>query len=171
MTIKIFLDTIYPVRHQLYRFAKRLLKNDMDAEDIVQETLVRLWERKEKLHEYRSAAAFAITITRNLCFDKIKSKGYRTNEVLENDIEQQELNPYMITKEKNTFQLINKLINNLPENQRMVIHLRDIEHYELNEISKLTGLTPNNVRVSLSRARKSIRKQLENKYDYAGSKN
>jgi len=88
MTIKIFLDTIYPVRHQLYRFAKRLLKNDMDAEDIVQETLVRLWERKEKLHEYRSAAAFAITITRNLCFDKIKSKGYRTNEVLENDIEQ-----------------------------------------------------------------------------------
>jgi len=74
MTVETFKIEVLPLKHKLYRFAKRLLKNATEAEDIVQEVFIRLWSRREKLSEYKSIEAFAMTITKNLCLDNLKSK-------------------------------------------------------------------------------------------------
>lgn len=171
MTVNTFLETIYPIRHQLYRFSLRMLRNPMDAEDIVQETMIRMWDRRNKLHEYKSIEAFAMTISKNLCLDKIKSKGYYYKDLQEIEDSRHLAIPQLNMENKNISEIISQLIDQLPYNQKMVIQLRDIEHYELDEIANLLEMTGNNVRVTLSRARKAIREKLKNEYKYEISGN
>jgi len=171
MTVETFKIEVLPVKHKLYRLAKRLLNNVPEAEDAVQETFLRLWTKKDALKEYRSIEAFALTITKNLCLDRMKSKGYKTDELTENHEKMGESNPHTRLELTESFEKIQLIIQSLPEQQRMIIHLRDIEEYDLDEIAEIMELNMNTVRVNLSRARKKVREMLTKTYNYEFAKN
>jgi RNA polymerase sigma-70 factor (ECF subfamily) len=171
MTAEQFHNDVFPLKHPLYRFARRMLKSTADAEDIVQEVMVRLWIRREKLESYRNLEAFAMTITKNLCLDKMKRKGYRTDALTDNNIPQGVPSPYTVVETSDSMQLVQELMDQLPEQQRMIIHLRDVEGYPYDQIGEILDMTENAIRVNLSRARKKIRDGLSKLYTYEFTRN
>ena len=112
-----------------------------------------------------------MTITKNLCLDKIKSKGYRTNELTEKHEQQTTETPYQKMENSDSYQKVKKIIDTLPEQQRMIIHLRDVEGYEYEEISEVMNISVNTIRVNLSRARKKVKETLVKTYNYEFAKN
>jgi RNA polymerase sigma factor (sigma-70 family) len=171
MTIEEFKKEVLPVKNKLYRFALRFLENDEDARDVVQEILLRLWSKKEQLHEYRSIEAFAMTMTRNYCLDRLRSPASKM-EMLDEVNEMKDLKtPYRDTELSDSMRFVRMAMEALPEQQKTVIHLRDVEGCDFDEIAEITGLSLNNIRVSLSRARKKIRDTLVKLHNYEFSKN
>ncbi|MEZ5083718.1 MAG: RNA polymerase sigma factor [Bacteroidales bacterium] len=159
------------MKNKLYRFALRLLRNVQESEDIVQEVFIRLWARKDNIKEYRSIEAFAMTMTKNLCLDKLKSKAHSTIQLTIKHEEADEMTPFIEVERNDAYDRVKKLIDQLPEQQRMIIHLRDIEGYEYNEIADVMGISENTIRVNLSRARKKVRDMMIKKYNYEFTKN
>jgi RNA polymerase sigma-70 factor (ECF subfamily) len=171
MTAEQFHNDVFPLKHPLYRFAKRMLKSTADAEDIVQEVMVRLWIRREKLESYRNLEAFAMTITKNLCLDKMKRKGYRTDELTDSNTPRGATSPYTALETSDAMKHVHELMDQLPEQQRMIIHLRDVEGYPYDQIGEILDMTENAIRVNLSRARKKIRDGLSKLYTYEFTRN
>ncbi len=171
MTIESFKIEVLPLKNKLYRLAKRLLENVQEAEDVVQEVFLRLWARRDRLDELKSIEAFAMTITKNLSLDKLKSKGYKSDELTERNEQIINLTPYKSLEINDSYKKVLKIIGSLPEQQRLIIHLRDIEEYDYNEIADIMNLSINTIRVNLSRARKKVREILVKTYDYEFAKN
>ncbi|HSG68089.1 MAG TPA: RNA polymerase sigma factor [Bacteroidales bacterium] len=171
MTTEEFKAEVLPVKNKLYRFALRMLGDSEDAQDIVQEIFLRLWSKRDSLDEYRSIEAFAMTMTRNLCLDKLKSPATKKQPIDESHEMTDSKTPYAKTEMADTIKMVMMAMDKLPEQQRMVIHLRDIEDCDFDEISEITGLSMNNVRVLLSRARKKVRDTLIKIHNYEFSKN
>ena len=168
MDIQEFQLKIYPLKNKLFRFAKRMLDQTEAAEDIVQEVFIKLWNKREKLNEYRSVEALAMITTKNLCLDKIKSRRYPV-EKMEDHRQFIESMPDETKVDNSDIILeIHQAIKLLPEQQQMIVHLRDIEGYEFEEIAEITDMNENAIRVALSRARKRIRELLTktNIYEY-----
>ena len=171
MTSEEFKLKVLPVKNKLYRFALRIMGDTEEAQDIVQEIFLRLWSKRDKLHEYRNLEAFAMTMTRNLCLDKLKSPSSK-KESFKDDTEMfDNSTPYTKTETSDTLRLVRMAMDGLPEQQRMVIQLRDVEECDFDEIAEITGLSMNNVRVLLSRARKKIRDTLIKINNYEFSRN
>lgn len=161
-----FKEKVLPLSHKLYRYAKRLLGSAHDAEDAVQEIWVKLWDRRDHLAGLKSIEAFAFRMTRNHCLDRIKRKkpdyyddrdgsGYRY------DGADPEPDPQRSLELKDTMEKVNRIMGTLPEQQKTLLQLRDIEGMEYEEIASVTGLEVNNIRVSISRARKTLRDTLQ----------
>ena len=165
MEQKEFLNTILPCKDTLYRLAKRLLVSSDEAEDAVQEVFLKLWKGRDKIDNYRSPEAFAVTMTKNYCLDRLKSRqasnlkivhsNYKNSENLERNIEANE-----------GVELVTKIMQTLPEKQKMIMQLRDIEQFEFAEISQMLEINETAIRVALSRARKVVREQLIKQYNY-----
>lgn len=160
MNLEDFKKQVLPLKNKLFRFANRLLENREEAEDMVQEVFIKLWNRRDKLDEYRSVEALAMVTTRNLCLDKLKRRKI-TIERMENlKDEMTDSQQDQKTDLSDIVHKIHQIIQTLPEQQRSVIQLRDIEGYDFEEIAELLDMNENAVRVSLSRARKKIRESL-----------
>ena len=166
MTVEEFKIEVLPVKNRLFRLALRMLKSRVEAEDTVQDVFLKLWSRKEKLNEYRSIEAFAMVMTKNLCLDKLKSPRSNKNEILEPDLKVMKGTPDKELEMKEKLNHVHRIIEKLPEQQRLIIQLRDIEGYEYNEIADVLEMNLNAVRVNLSRARKKVRDELIKKQDY-----
>ena len=171
MTIEKFKIEVLPIKNKLYRLAKRLLVSKEEAEDTVQEVFLRLWSKKENLDEIRSIEGFAMVITKNLCFDKLKSKRRNTEEISDTKMNVVQKTPYNEMEMTDSINRINKIIKQLPDQQKIIIHLRDVEGYEFEEIAEVTGLTVNTIRVNLSRARKKVRETVLKAESYEFSRN
>lgn len=160
MDTSTFKQCFLPCSRRLYEVAFRLTGNAQEAEDFVQETLLRLWMRREQLGEMNNAEAYCITVLRNLFKDR-----YRKSDPLVPDVTPEDL---PLTSEDDIGKRIEQseasdqvkqLIVQLPLQQRQIITMHDLEEWSYDEIAGLTGLTVNNIRVLLSRARKTIRQQ------------
>jgi len=171
MTIESFKIEVLPLKNKLYRLAKRLLENVQESEDVVQEVFLRLWARRDRLDELKSIEAFAMTITKNLSLDKLKSKGYRSDELTERNEQIMNITPYKSLEISDSYKKVLTIIDALPEQQRLIIHMRDIEEYDFDEIAEIMKLSVNTIRVNLSRARKRVRETLVKTYDYEFAKN
>ncbi len=160
MTTEEFTLKLLPKKDKLFRLAVFLLKNREEAEDAVQEIYLKLWSIKESLKKYNNMEAVMMTMTRNKCLDKLKTKREKFSSLNENINNQ----PYTSVMEQSVQQDMvaqaKQFMNRLPEQQKIIIHLRDIEGYEYEEIKEITGFDLNYIRVNLSRARKSIRTSL-----------
>lgn len=163
-----------PAKAKLFRLSLSLLSDRQEAEDTVQDAFLKLWNMREKLTEYNSVEALAVTMTKNLCLDKLRSYRHRKQDA--NELETMHLStespdPARNTELSESSASIQRLIQTLPDQQRLIMHLRDIEQYSYDEIEELTGLARNNIRVNLSRARKSVRQQYLKKQNYEHRKN
>lgn len=159
MELKAFTQRVLPTQGRLFRLAKLFLRNREEAEDTLQEVLLKLWTNRQQLESYQSIEAFAVQMTRNLCLDKLKSKAYQnTSDDLDlHDVSAEGISPYRQTELADSAALMRQLIEALPEQQKLILHLRDVEEYSFEEIQEVTGMTVNNIRVILSRARKEVR--------------
>ena len=152
-----FLKVVLPFKDKVFRLAKRLLVSIDEAEDATQELLLKLWKNKDKLASYRNTEAYAMTMTKNYCFDRLKSKQASNLTIINNNYKENETSLEKKIEYVDSVHRVNKLIENLPSQQRLIIQLRDIEQYDFEEICNITEMNPTAVRVSLSRARKTIR--------------
>lgn len=169
MTKTEFTELVLPSKEKLFRVAAALLRNRQEAEDALQEVYLKLWNMREKLPDYNSVEALAVTMIKNLCLDRLRSYRHRKRD----DRELETLNlspggggPERAAELKESMKALHRIIGRLPERQRLVMQLRDIEHYEYEEIASMSGMTVNNIRVTLSRARKSVRNKYLNHRDY-----
>jgi RNA polymerase sigma-70 factor (ECF subfamily) len=145
--------------------AKRLLVSSDEAEDAVQEVFLKLWKGRDKIDNYRSPEAFAITITKNYCLDRLKSKQASNLKIVHNNYKNSE-NIERTIEGNEGVELVTKIMETLPEKQKMIMQLRDIEQFEFAEISQMLEINETAIRVALSRARKAVREQLIKQYNY-----
>lgn len=153
-----FKELFLPYYRQLYVTAFKLTGNTEDAEDMVQETYIKLWKLRSKLNTIHNPEAFCKTIVRNLCLDKLRAQHYDTT-TLEKTHATDEETPSVIIERKEANLLLYSLIEALPPIQKNIMLLHDVNGFSYEEIEKITGLNKISLRVTLSRARKKIREQ------------
>ncbi len=160
-----FKARVYPLQDNLLRLAYSMLHNKEEAEDVAQEIMLRLWKRKESLEELDNLKAFALKITKNLCLDKIKLRKKVVGEIENMAIISQNRNPEEILETANTVATFFDILKMLPEQQQLIVHLRNVEGLSFEEIEAITELNINVIRVTLSRARKSINEIYQRHYN------
>ncbi len=161
MTAEEFKIELLPIKNKLFRLSLRLLNNREEAEDIVQEIYLKLWDMRLKLKQYRSVEGLMVTMTRNLCLDRLKSKSNKFASLEYEPAHSTEDNQEQHSIRKDLVDRVKRSINQLPEQQKTIMHLRDIEGYDYQEISEITGFDLNYIRVNISRARKRIRETIQ----------
>lgn len=158
MNNEIFKKTFIPYHQKLYRVAFRILRDEGNAEDIVQETYIKLWNKRNDLVGIENTEAYAMIILRNTCLDFLRKKKAYTSD-FEFDIEEtRSLNAEIESRDRLDY--VRKLVESLPTQQRLVMQLKHWDEYTDDEIEEVTGMSQVNIRVTLSRARKTIKEQL-----------
>ena len=156
-----FKRTFLPCTRRLYWAACRLTGNGHDAEDLVQETLLRLWMKRGELGNVRSAEAYGIITLRGIYYDKRRLRHLGIAE-LNADITD-ESTPHSDCEREERARMVREQIDSLPEQQRELVTLRDMCELTYDEIATQTGLTLTNIRTTISRARKTLKTILTEK--------
>ncbi|MEM6396743.1 MAG: RNA polymerase sigma factor [Bacteroidota bacterium] len=162
MSAQIFHTRVWPLRDRLYRLAYRLLGERTEAEDVVQETMLKLWEKRTDLIEVNNVEAWSFRLLRNQSIDRYRSLKRRTTQDLANAPEpvSNASNPSQQIEQKELRQAIDQIIQGLPEQRRMVLHFREVEERSYQEIADMLDISLDQVRIDLHRARKALRTQL-----------
>ena len=158
MELNRFKVEVLPLRGKIYNYSLKMLENTEEAEDTVQEVFLKLWEMRAKLSEYDSVEAFAVTMTKNMCLNKLS---FRQRHVREELQQIQNIGNSETAEQKlenaDAVDKIKQIIETLPPLQKMIIKMRDIEDYNMDTIAEITGCTEEAVRMNLSRARKKVK--------------
>ncbi|MDR1601315.1 MAG: sigma-70 family RNA polymerase sigma factor [Tannerella sp.] len=152
-----FKEKVLPLRGQLLSYAKRMLDDSADAEDVVQDVYLKLWYMRADLDNYRSIPALSAQITKNLCLNKIKERR-RTYDGLDGlTVESPGPAPDTQLEEKDSVAHLMRIIDCLPGLQQTVLRMKHVDGFDVEEIASITGTAPEAVRVNLSRARKKVK--------------
>ena len=157
MELKQFKIDVLPLRDKLLNYARKLTEDPSDAEDAVQEIMLKLWNMQQKLDEYQSIEALAMTMTHHLCMDIWRAKRPDSLSLEQVQAPSQSATPERLLEEKDEFRLMRKIIDSLPTLQRTIIQMKDVQEYETEEIAEITGCSAEAIRSNLSRARKKVR--------------
>jgi RNA polymerase sigma-70 factor (ECF subfamily) len=166
MTTEEFKNTVIPFSGKLYPMLFRILKNEEETRDALQDLMIKLWNKRSDLKKCSNQSAYIFTAAKNHSFDMLKKK--RPATVNENEdhkilnIQSSELSAE--TKEK--YEHVHKAIEKLPGKYKNVIQLRDIDGLTFDEIKEMTGFEVPYIRVILSRARLKVKQEVEKIYDY-----
>lgn len=166
MTQTDFLKLVLPFKDKVFRLSRRLLVSKEEAEDATQEILIKLWNNKEKFGDYNNVEAFSMTMTKNFCLDRLKSKQAQNLKMVHSNYQDHNLSLQKQVELHDSVDWVSKIMDELPAQQKIIVQLRDIEEYEFEEIAKVLKMKETAVRVALSRARKTIREQLTKKHSY-----
>ena len=161
MNQETFKNTVFVLKDEMYRFAKRFLVSSDEAEDLVQDLMLKFWQKKDEL-VHLNLKSYVLKCVKNECLNKLKHETVKQNfadfQFHRSELYKMEVNNL---KEK----IIN-FIHELPEKQKMVIHLKDVEEYEVSEISEMLEMEENAVRVNLMRARQKVKEQIQKLMDF-----
>ncbi|WP_343486014.1 RNA polymerase sigma factor [Allomuricauda sp. d1] len=161
-----FINAVMPFKDKLYRLAKRLLVSREEAEDATQEVLMRLWTKQKDMERIKSVEAFAMTMTKNFCLDRLKSRQAGNLKLVHSNYSDESTSLQKQLEAKDSVNWVEQIMEDLPEQQKMVLQLRDVEEYDFEEICELLDMKPTAARVTLSRARKVVREKLIEKHSY-----
>lgn len=156
-----FRNDVLPLKNLLYRLALRITLNSAEAEDIVQDTLIKVWNKRDSWGEIESIEAFSTTICRNLALDRISRRDNRNASLDERGIDRQDTasDPFERTQQRNRVELVKQIIDSLPLKQRECIQLRDFEGKTYKEVAALLAITEEQVKVNIFRARQTIKQR------------
>jgi RNA polymerase sigma-70 factor (ECF subfamily) len=162
MNLETFQSRVLPAKNKLFRFALRMLGDEDDAKDIVQEVFIRVWNGRDQMDQIQNMEAWCMRITKNLSLDKLRAVQRKGTQSLENsfNVQQTDGTPDVKTEMGESMQHVSQFIAALPEKQRQIIHLRDVEGYTYNEICDILEIDMNQVKVNLFRARNAVREKL-----------
>jgi len=163
MNAQRFRDSIWPQRDRLYRLALRLVGESTEAEDVVQETMIKLWEDRNRLAEVNNLDAWCTRLVRNLGIDRLRSKQRRRNQPLEAapQVADRAPDPIKSLQAADLKSHIDRLMMKLPEQRRLVLHLREVEGLSYREIADQLGISLDQVRTDIHRARQFLRAALQ----------
>lgn len=159
-----FQTDILPLKNELFRLALRITQNRFEAEDVVQETMLKVWKGRSEWDKIDNIEAYCLTVCRNLSLDKMR---HMDNQVL--NIEQESepadqsysANPEEQAVQHDRLQLVRQLISQLPEKQRTCMQLRDVEGKSYRDIANIIGISEEQVKVNIFRARQTIRERFQ----------
>jgi len=172
MLARDFKTDVLPISNKLLRFARQILQDEEEAKDVLQDIFLKLWQKREELVKVENLEAFAIRMTRNRCLDLIRSRRTVSMEVVKkNNSEEEAGSDTNFLENAEMAGLVKRIISELPDLQRTVIHLRDIEQLEYEEIAEATEMNVNTIRVNLSRARKKVRDEILKIQNYGITEN
>ena len=155
-----FRDDILPLKDKLFRLALRITFDRAEAEDVVQDTMIRVWNKREEWTQFGSIEAYCLTVAKNLAIDRSQKKEAQNVELTPEMEEESEISgPYDQLVNNERMSIIHRLINELPEKQRLIMQLRDIEGESYKEIAKILNLTEEQVKVNLFRARQKVKQR------------
>ena len=135
-----------PLKDKLFRLALRITFDRAEAEDVVQDTMIRVWNKREEWTQFGSIEAYCLTVAKNLAIDRSQKKEAQNVELTPEMEEESEISgPYDQLVNNERMSIIHRLINELPEKQRLIMQLRDIEGESYKEIAKILNLTEEQV--------------------------
>ena len=153
-----FRDDILPLKDKLFRLALRITFDRAEAEDIVQDTLIRVWNKRDEWLQFDSIEAYCLTVARNLAIDRSQKMDAQHQELTPETQEMPDARtPDEQMEQDEQLAIVHRLIKELPEKQRSILQLRDIEGKSYKEIAEVLGLTEEQVKVNLFRARQRIK--------------
>lgn len=162
MDLEAFESRVLTFKNKLFRFALRFLGDEEEAKDIVQDVLIRVWNGRDQMDGVQNWEAWCMRITKNLSLDRIRSLTRKQTRPIEEsyNVRQEALTPHEATEVGESMEKISQMIASLPEKQRQIIHLRDVEGYSYQEICDILELDMSQVKVNLFRARNAVREKM-----------
>lgn len=155
-----FRNDILPLKDKLFRLALRITLDRAEAEDVVQDTMIRVWNKREEWPQFESIEAYCLVVAKNLAIDRSQKKEAQNVELTPEMAEAPDASgPYDQLIGNERMRLIHQLINELPEKQRLIMQLRDVEGESYKEIAKVLSLTEEQVKVNLFRARQKVKQR------------
>ena len=164
-----FQNDILPLKNELFRLALRITLNAADAEDVVQDTMLKVWKRRNDWEQIESIEAFCLTVCRNLALDRLRHKDYQsqTLDMAADPVDASHTaNPEQMAVQRDRVQLVRQLINRLPERQRSCMQLRDIEGKSYRDIATILGITEQQVKVTIFRARQAVKTAFQEQEEF-----
>lgn len=159
-----FQHDILPLKNELYRLALRITLSREEAEDVVQDTMIKVWNNRDRWQEIDSIEAYCLTICRNLSLDVLRKKDNQLQSIEEEDVlasQQSTQNLQEAIIQKDRLQLIRQLVDALPEKQRSCMQLRDFEGKSYKEIATILNISEEQVKVNIFRARQTIKQRYQ----------
>lgn len=158
-----FRNDVLPLKNTLYRLALRITLNSAEAEDIVQDTLIKVWNKRDTWQEIDSIEAFSLTVCRNLALDHVRRREHQNDSLDATRMERPDpaSGPYEQTIAHDRVQMVRDLLDTLPEKQRSCMQLRDFEGKPYKEIAAVLGISEDQVKVNIFRARQTIKQRFE----------
>lgn len=164
---EIFTGRILPLKDKLLRAAYSIVRQSEEAEDIVQDVLLRIWDRRDEWIRLNNYEGYCMTMARNLSIDRIRKNKIPVHPLESvQQIHSPEKNPYEAAVSKESLKKVQELMQSLPEKQFLAIQLREVEGKSYNEIATLMGITIEQVKVNIHRARAAIKQQLTKQLDH-----
>lgn len=159
MNSREFKAKILPHYTSMYRVAASVMRSDDEAADIVQDAMLRLFEKRNQLENIVDTKSYCINVVRNACLNKLRSKKQHLSTDEVTDIDSAE-DVHTELEWRDFYGIVSKAMTRLPVDQRNVFRMSVYGGFSNIEIAELLGITQGNVRVLLSRARIKIRKLL-----------
>lgn len=156
MEKEMFVRKVVPLRGKLSAYARRLLQDIDEAEDIVQEVFLKLWSIRESLDRYHNIEALSMKITKNLSLNRIRIR-QRNSSISDYETASERTDPQKILEYRDSARQISEIIHTLPDTQQAVLRMKHLDGLETSEIAEITGSNIEAVRVNLSRARKKVK--------------
>ena len=156
MDLEYFKQNILPLKNKLFRKALSIIESVNEAEDIVQEIMIRLWNKKDEWSNIDNIEVYSMVLTKNLALDRIKKKSYDTKPISEAEHILSESYQEKIEKTEQ-IALVWKIIDLLPDKQQELIRLREIEELSYQEIAKVMNIAESQVKITLFRARQKMK--------------
>ena len=155
-----FRNDILPLKDKLFRLALRITLDRAEAEDVVQDTMIRVWNKRDEWQQFESVEAYCLIVAKNLAIDRSQKKEAQNVELTPEMAEEADTSgPYDRLVNNERMKIIHRLIDELPEKQRLIMQLRDIEGESYKDIAKVLQLTEEQVKVNLFRARQKVKQR------------
>ena len=155
-----FRNDILPLKDKLFRLALRITLDRAEAEDVVQDTMIRVWNKRDEWQQFESVEAYCLIVAKNLAIDRSQKKDAQNVELPPEMAEEADTSgPYDRLVNNERMKIIHRLIDELPEKQRLIMQLRDIEGESYKDIAKVLQLTEEQVKVNLFRARQKVKQR------------
>ena len=155
-----FRNDILPLKDKLFRLALRITLDRAEAEDVVQDTMIRVWSKRDEWSQFESVEAYCLIVAKNLAIDRSQKKDAQNVELSPEMAEEADTSgPYDRLVNNERMKIIHRLIDELPEKQRLIMQLRDIEGESYKDIAKVLQLTEEQVKVNLFRARQKVKQR------------
>lgn len=160
MSKKLFEHKIMPVSQKMYRYALSILKDGESANDVVQECLMKIWDKRSILPSISSHESWALRITRNQCYDWVKTNRFTISaDEVHGLSDKEETDHEMILKDSKLW--LDKILGSLPQKSREIFHLREVEEFTYQEIAEVMSLSLSDVKVSVHRTRQKIKSSFQ----------